>query len=115
MKMVGIPPIDVREITKLHEMLEADKIPHSFKHVFEEFPDWGMQLCYPVFDLETRVLSVIQHIGSYGHEEGLLEIMGLLTDEELEHSDVAGWLTAEEVYERIKQHWSKENATNKTL
>lgn len=43
--------------------------------------------------------------GSYGHERGLLEMMGLLTKEEEECDSVVGWLTANEVFARIFAHW----------
>lgn len=48
-----------------------------------------------------QYLSVICGLGTYGAEEGLLEIMGLLTEEEQENDDVVGYLTAAEVLERI--------------
>lgn len=31
--------------------------------------------------------------------------MGLLTPEEAEQDSVCGWLTADNVFERIKKHW----------
>ena len=73
----------------------------------------GYHLCYPknndpdcvekeTFDI---VCSVIEHDGSYGREQDLLEIMGLLTDEEYEHDEVVGFLSAENVFERIKKHY----------
>ncbi len=43
-------------------------------------------------------------MGSYGHEDGLLEIMGtILTDEESKIDCVAGWLTAETIISRIEK------------
>lgn len=44
-----------------------------------------------------RIGDAVCHSGSYGHEEGLLEIMGLEDDSD----DVVGWLTAGEVMERL--------------
>lgn len=110
-------PVDLRQITKLHEMLEAEGIPHTFKNAFdglcptvEEDAKLGKQICYPVFDPNERVLSAICNIGSYGRESGLIEIMGLLTEEEeAQQRGVAGWLTAEDVFERIKRHWAERN------
>ena len=40
-----------------------------------------------------------------------LEIMGLLTKEERKDGTVKGWLTAEDVFARIKKHW-EENYLN---
>ena len=44
-------------------------------------------------------------MGSYGYKDGLIEIMGLLTEEEREQDDVVGYLTPEEVFRRIKRDW----------
>ena len=57
-------------------------------------------------DGEKRVCSAIQTNFSYGHEDDLIEIMGLLTEEEREEDSVKGWLAAEEVFKRIEKHWN---------
>lgn len=56
-------------------------------------------------DGKEKVCSVIEHKGSYGHEDDLLEIMGLLTDGESKHDDVVGFLSANNVFERIKKDY----------
>lgn len=48
--------------------------------------------------------DAICHYGSYGYEEGLLEIYGSIVDIEKENDSVVGWLTAEDVIKRIEQH-----------
>lgn len=83
------PNIDFAEMDKLEQMLVEAGIPYEKSRVFG-----GKQLQYPCK-------------GSYGRSEGLLEIMGLLTDEELEYDDVAGYLTADDVFCRIKRHWEE--------
>lgn len=106
------------EIFKLEAMLKAEGIPF----VYHRHPDMcGFQICYPE-DGENRVCSIILHSGSYGRGEGLLEIMGLLKPDEEACDDVAGYLTAEDVFERIKAHhdgkWSeyyKAHSPKKTL
>lgn len=45
--------------------------------------------------------DAICHIGSYGHEDGLIEVMGLNIDKEKEGL-VKGWLTAEDVMDMLK-------------
>lgn len=55
-----------------------------------------------------RLVSAIEGFGSHGFglngEQGdLIEIMGLLTPEEEKEESVRGWLTAEEVFRRIKE------------
>jgi hypothetical protein len=83
------------EMYKLINLLINAKIP------FEVVECYGTpQVCYP--SAENRICDAICHSGSYGHEQGLLEIMGLNTDPT---DDVEGWLTAEEVYKRILQDY----------
>lgn len=87
-------------ILSLAKRLEADGIPHV------RFPRLGgYQVCYPTASIPERVCSVIWHVSSYGYGAGLLEIMGLLTDEERADDSVAGYLEEDDVYQRIKKHW----------
>ena len=56
------------------------------------------------------ICSAIETPFSYGHENDRIEISGLLTEEEYRNGDsVQGNLTAEDVFERIKKHWSRES------
>jgi len=90
----------MEEIEKLKEMLKKSGIP------FEEVEmNGGKQIIYSYKN--NRVLDAVCHSFSYGHEQGLLEIMGLLTEEESKYDEVAGWLTAKDVYSRIKRHNEK--------
>lgn len=90
------------EIERLRRMLMEAGIPFDFeKHAVIA----GWQLSYPANTVKERICSVIQGERSYGGRANKLEIAGLLTDEEREGDDVAGWLTAEEVFARIKRHW----------
>ena len=95
------PNIDFAEMDKLEQLLVEADIPYERSRMFG-----GKQLQYPCSG-DAMVCSVILHKGSYGREEGLLEIMGLLTDEELECDDVVGYLTADDVFGRIKKHWDE--------
>ena len=88
------------EILRLKEMLEKAEIPFEFNEYMG-----GYHLCYP--NKKIKECSVIEHDGSYGREQDLLEIMGLLTDKELQNDDVVGFLSAENVFERIKKHYEK--------
>lgn len=88
------------EIFKLEAMLKAEGIPF----VYHRQPDMcGFQICYPE-DGNNRVCYIMLHSGSYGREQGLLEIMGLLKPDEEQCDDVVGYLTADDVFERIKAH-----------
>lgn len=84
------------EIIKLSKMLDKEKIPHEDMQIFD-----GLQVNYP--NKENCVCDAICHSYSYGHEQGLLEIMGLTEDDD----DVEGYLTAKEVFKRIKKHYKK--------
>lgn len=90
--------MEYKEIFRLKEMLEKAEIPFEFGEYMG-----GYHLCYP--NNKIKECSVIEHDCSYGREQDLLEIMGLLTDEELKRDDVVGFLSAENVFERIKKHY----------
>ena len=101
------------EIDKLEEMLRKEGIPfvRRGEDLRPKYDYYKFQIIYPAnCSLSVKpydICSVIQGTCTYGGLENRLEIMGLLTKEELEHDDVAGWLTAEDVFERIKAHWEK--------
>ena len=82
------PEIYKIEIRKLAKGLEERNIPYELKPLFD-----GWQIWCDDWD-------AICHSFSYGHEDGLLEIMGILVDEEVGDT-VEGCLTAEEILRRI--------------
>lgn len=90
-----------KEILRIKEMLDKANIPYEFQTIF-----YGGHIFYPRHGKKC-VCSVIEHDGSYGHEEDRLEILGLMTDEEKarEEDDVLGYLTAEDVFGRISRHF----------
>ena len=123
-----------KEIFKLKEMLEKAEIPYIFIDRFEEdrklmenneylneylkdkeyyqillFNDFREVMehynTYKVFDNEKRIISIVQGYGTYGEEDDLLEIMGLLTEEEEKIDSVTGYLTAEDVFNRIVKYF----------
>ena len=79
------------ETYKLINLLIKAKIPFEVVELLD-----APQVCYP--SKENCICDAICHSGSYGHNQGLLEIMGLNTDPT---DGVEGWLTAEEVFKRI--------------
>lgn len=82
------------QILVLKKKLECEGIPFDFEEMFG-----GYHILYP--NKEDVVCSVIEHDGSYGNDADLLEIMGLTADE-----DVEGYLTAEDVFNRIAKHYN---------
>lgn len=85
------------EMYKLINLLINAKIPFEVVELYDT-----PQVCYP--SNSSRICDAVCHSGSYGHEQGLLEIMGLSTDPD---DDIEGYLTAEEVYKRISQDYEK--------
>ena len=85
----------MKEIFKLKKMLEDEKIPFEF---IEREELEGSQIVYT--SNEKFICSVIQHKYSYGNDVNLLEMLGLT-----KHDDVEGYLSAEDVFERIKRHY----------
>lgn len=105
------------EIFRLKEMLEQADIPFEFFDRRLEIPDFKTLERYHIeypksYESGERVCSVIEGWSTYGAEENLLEIKGLLTPEEEQYDSVCGFLSAEEVFERIKHHYETEGKTN---
>lgn len=95
------------EILKLKEMLENANIPFTFTDDFfgakRRGEDKISPETYPAYQIRLNEnVDVIQHFGSYGEAQNLLEIMGGLTVEEMQDDSVLGYLTAEEVFKRFK-------------
>lgn len=86
------------EILNLKDKLEENGIPFEFRMLYD-----GFQILYP--NKNDKICSVIQHKFSYGGTDDELEIMGLLTDEELTHDEVVGFLSCNEVFQRINSHY----------
>lgn len=99
--------MDFTEINKLKEMLEMEKIPFTFRPLFG-----GYQIIYP--NVENNVCDVIIHNGSYGRQQGLLEIMGLVDEEEVGDS-VEGYLTATDCFNRIYKHYKEHKNDSKSI
>lgn len=99
------------EIFKLKSMLEENHIP--FEWLEHNDLRNGYQICYPEKDGKC-VCSVIEHSFSYGSQEDLLEIQGLLTADEEECDSVLGNLTADDVFQRILSHRNRKETKGKT-
>ena len=98
------------ELKKLEGLLTEAGVP---------FENFGLQICYygpggrPKLNNGNvwqgpgvgAICSVIAN--GYGSSEGLLEISGLMTKEEMDqvHDTVLGHLTARDVFERIMAHY----------
>lgn len=91
------------EIFKLKDMLEKAAIPFDLSELHG-----GFHIVYPCSD--GAVCSVIEHDFSYGRRKDLLEIRGLMTEKERldTDDDVLGFLTAQDVFNRIEKHYKNE-------
>ena len=92
----------INEMDRLIDMLMHWEIPFTLTN--DVCGNVFNQLWYP--SKEKSVCDVICHEYSYGGKVGLLEMMGLLTEEEAKHDSVIGWMTAEQVFYRILTHFS---------
>ena len=86
--------IDFSNIENLEKLLVESNIPHIKRRIYN-----GFQILYP--DIKHCKCSIVCHSASYGGENGLLEIYGLLNDED----DVVGHLDYLNVFERIKKDY----------
>lgn len=89
-----------QEILKLRKLLSEARIPHELRRCFD-----GWQILYP--DSKKTKCSVIEHFFSYGNSSDLLEVMGLLTNNERMRDSVLGNLGAKEVFDRIQSHYER--------
>lgn len=77
------------EIRKLSALLDSINYPYELRTAWD-----GWQI-------RAKNWDVICHSGSYGHEEGLLEAMGIIVDDSSDDDDVVGYLTASDVFQRV--------------
>lgn len=73
---------------------EAVKLPKGFGEVHQVivFNEYG-----------DRVWDAVCHYGSYGYEQGLLEVMGSEIVDPDAGDSVEGWLTADEIIRRLER------------
>lgn len=86
----------MKQMELLKRMLDTSGVPYEiYNHsIFN-----SEIICYPSKD--ERISDAICQYGSYGYEEGLIEIIGLTENDD----EVEGNLSALEVYERWAKHY----------
>ena len=90
------------EIERLDAMLREAGIPFERADALSSKAFSIRRIQYP--QRWKYVFSAIQGYGTYGHKENLLE---LCSREKSPFEDPEGYLTADEVFNRIKAHWEK--------
>lgn len=93
------------EILKLEDKLAGAGIPYE-KRV--KFGGWLIAMN----DNDGRYIGdAVEHCGSYGRDEDLIEIMGFDIDPEEVGDSVIGYLNANEVFEYFKRAFEKISET----
>jgi hypothetical protein len=103
------------ELDKLEAYLIEKGIPYARIDMDDTYDDRGRWLymdrhqiiAYGDAQRKDRIWDAICHRGSYGYEEGKLEIMGRIVNKE---DSMEGFLTAEEVIQRIED-WEAAHET----
>ena len=90
-------PVDISQLKQLAELLTAAGIQFEWRDVPEL---GGAEIKVPSMRewIEHGGISVICWNGTYGAEKGLLECWA----KTLREREPVGWMTAEEVFEKIK-------------
>ena len=103
---------DLTQMDRLQELLLSEK---TLFHVarYDQEPEFCQGFAVRAerhqivvsFPDGTRLWDAICHPGSYGYEDGLLEVMG----DPVTNDYVEGWLTADEIFDRW-QKWEAQDA-----
>lgn len=99
----GFPELDI-----LEDYLIRNGIPHDRIDFYGElYFNRHQIIVYEDNEKKKRSWDVICQFGSYGYEEGLLEVMGVPVVRDSDGDDVCGYLTAENVIERFEEYMNK--------
>lgn len=98
------------ELQKLDEYLKGKMIPHSTVDSVTVYYDVLGEKEYKIERHQIIVMDkngnkkwdAICHKGSYGYENGLLEVMGDAVVKDSDGDSVVGWLTAQDVIDRLE-------------
>jgi hypothetical protein len=91
-----------KAIKTLSQLLEQEKIPHEMTGY-----RGGFVIAYPSLLTEEMVCSVMQNVESQGGTYELLEMKWPVRGGKKSLGEVHGYLTAVEVFNRIKRDWEK--------
>lgn len=103
-------PFKLKEFRQLEYLLTKADIPYeeiiTRPNIYQGEPIefYHLQICYP--NRKYKISDVVIFRGSYGVEEGTLEMMGLV-DEQKYGDAVRGHMTAQEVFDIWKADWER--------
>lgn len=86
------------------DMIKFDEMKKLMFGLYDKGIDFNLKVFFDGISITINdengnyLWDAICHRGSYGHEEGLIEVMGIVSDYE---DDVEGYLTAEEILSRL--------------
>lgn len=94
------------ELNKLEEYLNK----RGMKYIREDKDDERVDRHQLIVLDENgdRLWDAICHFGSFGYEQGLLEIMGTLVNPFMDGDTVVGYLTADKVIDRIEATYGEQ-------
>ena len=90
------------ELDKLEKYLKEHGYEYTREDV-DDIPLYGVVNQIIVYKDGERLWDAVCHPGSYGYEEGLLEIYGEIVWHDIDGDSVRGWLTADNVIARIER------------
>ena len=88
-----------KAILEMDKILTEKGIPHELSRLFD-----GWKIDYP--NIKDSIFDVIEHGGSYGHQNDLMEAWGEDFD------DVVGWLNVEQALPYFEKAHQKEGNRN---
>lgn len=92
---------NVKELRKVMKFCSKNGIKGELDTLYD-----GWQFGVPCLPRNGDcAFDVIIHSGSYGHMEGLLEVMGVIVNEKEVGDTVEGWLNSDMVIDRIKKYY----------
>lgn len=98
---------DLMHLDRVEEYLKEKGIKYTrYDELRSAHVEWidRHQIAVPSLKEGEYQWDVICHFGSYGGDEGLLEIMGCIVNQEKVGDSVEGYLTSDEVIERVERY-----------
>lgn len=106
-----IKSLDMKQMDILEKYLSDNNVIYERKRLYQKSLNnvckyyYGEQIIvYSDTRHNIREWDAVCHRFSYGGDKGLLEIMGTIVDEKSVGDSVEGYLTAQDVIERIEKH-----------